>query len=326
MANLDKEETQAKITAFARQRLPFLFVIDASMNRGMVLSPEEAAKEGVLFDFGGISNYTAHPGKKRLVRFKSEPIPYEIYLHAFNNVVSHIHQGDTYLVNLTFPTLVTTDFSLKEIFHSSQAPFKLLVKNEFVVFSPEIFIRIKDNRISSFPMKGTIDAHIPDAEKIIMADEKEIFEHNTIVDLIRNDLAMVSKGVKVKRFRYIDRIQTNRKEILQVSSEITGELPGDYLSRLGEIIFTLLPAGSVTGAPKQKTLEIIRNTESDDRGFYTGICGYFDGTSLNSAVMIRFIEKTEKGLVFRSGGGITALSDAHSEYMELNDKIYVPII
>ena len=326
MTFLNKEETKAKITVFGQKRLSFLFVIDSSMNRGMVFLPDEAAKEGILFNFNGITNCDIELGKKHLSHFEFDPISFERYKSAFDVVVSHIHRGDTYLLNLTFPTPIKTDFTLEEIYNNSKAPFKLFVKDQFVVFSPEIFIRIKDNVISSNPMKGTIDAHVPDAEKIIIANEKEIFEHNTIVDLIRNDLAMVATGVKVNRFRYIDRIQTNRKEILQVSSEITGALEGDYFSRLGEIIFALLPAGSVTGAPKEKTLEIIRNVELDDRGFYTGVCGYFDGTSLVSAVMIRFIEKNGDMMVFRSGGGITALSDVKSEYLELLDKIYVPII
>ena len=145
------------------------------------------------------------------------------------------------------------------------------------------------------------------------------------MDLIRNDLSRVSTGVRVTRFRYIDRIQTNRGDLLQMSSEITGELQAGYRQRLGEILFSLLPAGSVTGAPKEKTVEIIRATESYSRGFYTGIFGYFDGHSLTSAVSIRFIEKTDSGLVYKSGGGITALSNLQDEYDEMVKKVYVPV-
>jgi para-aminobenzoate synthetase component 1 len=137
---------------------------------------------------------------------------------------------------------------------------------------------------------------------------------------------MVATGIRVNRFRYIDRLHTNRKDLLQVSSEISGILPVNFLSHLGEIIFALLPAGSVTGAPKEKTVQIIRDTETCDRGFYTGICGYFDGNSLDSAVMIRFIENTGSGMVFRSGGGVTALSNVVDEFRELIDKVYVPVV
>jgi para-aminobenzoate synthetase component 1 len=175
-------------------------------------------------------------------------------------------------------------------------------------------------------MKGTISATIPDAAETILADRKELYEHNTIVDLIRNDLAMVSTNVKVDRFRYVERIKSLKGDLLQVSSEISGELPDDYLCRLGTILFTLLPAGSVTGAPKESTVKIILEAESYERGFYTGIFGYFDGRSLDSAVMIRFIEFTENGPVYKSGGGITALSDLKSEYEEMIQKVYVPVV
>jgi para-aminobenzoate synthetase component 1 len=108
---------------------------------------------------------------------------------------------------------------------------------------------------------------------------------------------------------------------LQVSSEITGELPATYLSGLGDILFKMLPAGSVSGAPKQLTLAIIRQAEQEPRGYYTGVFGYFDGKELDSAVMIRFIEENNGKKYFRSGGGITVFSDPQKEYNEVIDKI-----
>ena len=157
-------------------------------------------------------------------------------------------------------------------------------------------------------------------------DQKELAEHYTIVDLIRNDLSRVAKKVKVDRFRYIDRIKTSNKDLLQVSSEVSGILPDDYPSAIGSILFELLPAGSISGAPKVKTLEIIREAEGQERGYYTGICGHFDGKNLDSGVMIRLVEKDEGELYYRSGGGITSMSDMESEYQEMLDKIYLPIV
>ena len=92
------------------------------------------------------------------------------------------------------------------------------------------------------------------------------------------------------------------------------------------MFFELLPAGSISGAPKQKTVEIIQEAESGPRGFYTGVFGYYDGKALDSGVMIRFIEKENDTFYYRSGGGITSKSDLESEYKELIQKIYVPII
>ena len=230
------------------------------------------------------------------------------------------------MLNLTFPTRIETDLTLDDIFHLSSAKYRLLVKDSFVVFSPEIFVQIHGGIISSFPMKGTIDAHLEDAEAIILGDAKELAEHTTIVDLIRNDLSIIAKHVRLEQFRYIDHIHTNQKDLLQVSSKISGELPADYHKHIGTILFDLLPAGSVTGAPKRKTVDIIKSVEPYNRGYYTGVFGYFDGSSLDSGVMIRFIEQTPGGPVYKSGGGITVSSSAEKEYEEMVDKVYVPIV
>ncbi len=110
-----------------------------------------------------------------------------------------------------------------------------------------------------------------------------------------------------------------------MSSEITGKLSADYHKHLGDILVTLLPAGSISGAPKVKTLKIIEAAENETRGYYTGVFGYFDGENLDSGVMIRFIEQKGDRLFYRSGGGITIQSDLRSEYQEAIDKVYVPI-
>ena len=233
--------------------------------------------------------------------------------------------GNSYLINLTQPTKIRINLTLEQIYYSSSARYKLLFDDHFVVFSPEIFVQIIDGCIYSFPMKGTIDASIKDAANVILNDPKETAEHYTIVDLIRNDLSMVSKKVEVKRFRYIETINTNEKKLLQVSSEIKGQLPANYYENLGNIVFTILPAGSVSGAPKQKTVEIINQVENYNRNYYTGVFGYFDGNNLDSGVMIRFIEKNGDDYIFKSGGGITLNSNPLAEYNELIDKVYVPI-
>lgn len=322
---ISRQEIVDKINLFSGGGDPFLFAIDSHGETGFVFSPGEAARHGILYDFNNTPPADG-TSPERNFRFDFSAPPADLYGKAFEKVAYHIKRGDTYLLNLTFQTKLDTDLTLGELFQAGRARFKLYVPGHFVLFSPEPFIRINGSEIVSSPMKGTIDAAVPCAEQKLLADEKEFYEHNTIVDLIRNDLSMVSTNVRVKRFRYIDRIRTNRGDLLQMSSEISGELPEGYLQRLGELIFTLLPAGSVTGAPKEKTVEIIREAESYDRGFYTGIFGFFDGQSLVSAVSIRYIEQTNLGLVFKSGGGITALSDAGSEYGEMLKKIYVPLV
>ena len=308
-----------------------------------------------------------------------EPPLYDDYERSFGIVKNNIMAGNSYLTNLTCKVPVSCNLSLEDIFNQAKGKYKLLLRkkrtqaedkthlkeeevqlkeeeeaqnkahlkeenieenlNPFVCFSPETFIRIKGGRIYSYPMKGTLDASLPDAEKQLMEDRKEAAEHATIVDLIRNDLSRVAENVRVDKYRYIDVLHTNKGDILQTSSEISGRLPEDYPHHLGEILAAQLPAGSITGAPKDKTMQIIQEAEGYNRGFYTGIMGIYDQGELNSAVMIRFIEeevfpsKTEeeknseasRKLYFKAGGGITSKSDCQKEYEEVIQKIYLPI-
>lgn len=315
-----------ELNEFGKNNIPFLFIIDFEFKKPLVY-PLNQLPENILFDIPGFSNCKpTETLNKKSVKITKFPVSFKHYQKAFKRVKSELDFGNTYLLNLTMPSQVSSTINLSEIFRYASAKFRLKFKNEFVCFSPEIFVRIKNGIISSYPMKGTIDARINHAADKIIQSKKEFSEHNTIVDLIRNDLSMVAKKVRVNRFRYIDKIITHESELLQVSSEINGQLEKNYADHIGSILFKLLPAGSISGAPKQKTLEIIKEAEQLERGYYTGIFGIFDGKNLESAVMIRYIEQVNGDLIYRSGGGITALSKAEEEYQELIDKVYVPII
>jgi para-aminobenzoate synthetase component 1 len=312
------------MNSYGKESIPFLFIIDFDMKKPEVYRTDELQENNIYPQIGNLNIKPETGEKLSAIQFDKNPISFSRYNEAFRKVMNAIEMGDSFLLNLTFPTEIRTNLQLKEIYIRSNAKYKLLYKDDFVIFSPEPFIRINNNVISSFPMKGTIDATIKDAEKILLESEKEISEHNTIVDLIRNDLSMVSEKVRVKRFRYVERIKTIDKELLQTSSEISGELPKNWKGNIGDIIFRLLPAGSISGAPKKRTCEIIRDAENYDRGYFTGIFGYFDGKSLDSAVMIRYIEKQGDKMFFKSGGGITSMSKAKEEYEEMIDKVYLP--
>lgn len=322
---ISRQEAIEKVNTWARKKKPFLWISSFDQKEHLVLDKQQAEKAQVFFKIGRHRNYSS-PKKKTLApySFQKRPINQEEYARSYQIVKDNLDYGNTYLVNLTKATKVETDLSLEQIFMHANAPYKLWIKDKLVVFSPEIFVKTQKGKISSFPMKGTIDAGIPHAEEIILNDKKEIAEHNTIVDLIRNDLSMISKNVKVKRFRYIDEVKTNQKTLLQVSSEIEGEISGDFFHHLGHHLSKLLPAGSISGAPKKRTLEIIQEAEQYERGFYTGTMAYFDGEELDSAVMIRYIEKVKNQLWFKSGGGITTFSQCEKEYKELIDKVYLP--
>lgn len=387
-----KQEIIDKINQLASQDEPFLFVINYQGDKAFIRLLSGINPEECLFDFEGRGNLS-HAWKETWkegtsekeiwkeeiseTTWQIEPPLYEDYERSFNIVKSNIMAGNSYLTNLTCRVPVSCNLSLEDIFHRAKGKYKLLLRRKrtqaedkahlkeenieenltpFVCFSPETFVRIKGGRIYSYPMKGTLDASLPNAEKLLMEDRKEAAEHATIVDQIRNDLSRVAEDVRVDKYRYIDVLHTNKGDILQTSSEISGRLPEDYRQHLGEILDAQLPAGSITGAPKDKTMQIIHEAEGYDRGFYTGIMGIYDHGELNSAVMIRFIEeetspvdfetdgeknfKASEGkgdeasegkrdeasrkLYFKAGGGITSKSGCRREYEEVIQKIYLP--
>lgn len=343
-----KQEIIDKINRLASQDEPFLFVINYQGDKAFIRQLSDINPEECLFDFEGRGNSSDemknNSEKIAEISWQIAPPLYEDYERSFGIVKNNIMAGNSYLTNLTCKVPVSCNLSLEDIFNQAKGKYKLLLRRKrnltpFVCFSPETFVRIKNGRIYSYPMKGTLDASLPDAEKQLMEDRKEAAEHATIVDLIRNDLSRVAENVRVDKYRYIDILHTNKGDILQTSSEISGRLPEDYRNHLGEILDAQLPAGSITGAPKDKTMQIIHEAEGYDRGFYTGIMGIYDQGELNSAVMIRFVEeeaspsKTEKGknsevsreLYFKAGGGITSKSDCRKEYEEVIQKIYLPI-
>ena len=380
-----KQEIIDKINRLASQDETFLFVINYQGNKAFIRQLSDINPEECLFDFEGRGNFSDemknNSEKIAEISWQIAPPLYEDYERSFDIVKNNIMAGNSYLTNLTCKVPVSCNLSLEDIFNQAKGKYKLLLRrkrnqaedkaqqkeeeeaqnkadkkeenieeisNPFVCFSPETFVRIKNGRIYSYPMKGTLDASLPDAEKQLMEDRKEAAEHATIVDLIRNDLSRVAENVRVDKYRYIDVLHTNKGDILQTSSEISGSLPEDYRQHLGEILDAQLPAGSITGAPKDKTMQIIHEAEGYDRGFYTGIMGIYDQGELNSAVMIRFIEeenspvvfeadgeknfkanegkepKESRELYFKAGGGITSKSDCRREYEEVIQKIYLP--
>jgi len=319
---MTKADAILKMNSLSYNNKSFVFIINYDITDCNVWETKEIPTD-ILINFPTFKNTKTFLGDKDF-SLQYTPIKRSIYTKGFLKVKEHLQRGDSYLVNYTAESKIESNFSISQIFQKSKAPYKLIYKDKFVVFSPETFITINHNKIQTFPMKGTIDANIYNAENIIYNDSKEKAEHATIVDLLRNDISKVAYKVSVDSYRYIDKIKTNKNEILQVSSKISGIL--HQTDKIGDIIFPLLPAGSVTGAPKKKTCEIINKTETHNRGFYSGIMGYYDGKgNLDSAVMIRFIEQRNNKLYFKSGGGITTLSDEEKEYNELIQKIYVPI-
>jgi len=319
---LNKKDGFTHINQLGQERKPFLFIISYDKTK-IFAQALDVLDDDIYYKLADWRNYPAQKREKDFT-FSKSPVSFLAYKKAFEHILVEIRSGNTYLLNLTFQTPIQSNLNLKEIFHYAKAKFKLYFKAQFICFSPERFVETQNNTIATYPMKGTIDADLPDAKQSILNNTKEMAEHVMIVDLMRNDLGIVGSDVKVEKFRYVEKIKAGKKELLQVSSKITAKLDEHWREHIGTLLNNLTPAGSVTGTPKKSTVNIINNIENYDRGFYTGIFGIFDGKDLRSGVMIRFIEEENDALVYKSGGGITIDSNSKSEYEELIDKIYLP--
>lgn len=319
------DEFRERMNRLGQLRVPFLFIVDFEMMRPLIFPLSEIDPARVLYEVNGITNAPSTGSVATGIRLESSPISPDDYRQKFSHVYERLTYGDSYLTNLTIKTEIHLRHTLRELFYASRARYKLLMEDSFLVFSPEIFIQLADGVIRSYPMKGTIDARIQDAAARILGDEKELAEHVTIVDLIRNDLSTVASDVQVERFRYLEKITAADRELLQVSSAISGTVTTHYAANYGDLLLGLLPAGSVSGAPKARTAAIIAASEGEPRGYYSGVFGLFNGAALDSGVMIRFIEQERDRFYYRSGGGITTRSTADKEYQEAIDKIYVPV-
>ncbi len=319
-AQMDNEHTRNNINEWGKRGVPFLFIIDFEQENPLAWPLDEIPAH-VHYNFNGITNRKHTTPLPHPIHFTKSPVGLDQYREKFDAVIRGLKKGDSYLLNLTSRTPVDTNLDLLTIYSNARSKYAICIEDQFVSFSPETFVRIEGNYIYTFPMKGTIDADLPDARQKIMEDRKEAAEHATIVDLMRNDLSRIGREVALLRFRYYEVLAVQGKNIGQVSSEIRATLPEDFTHQLGDILYSLLPAGSISGAPKQKTVELIRSIETEPRGYYTGVAFYYDRNTLDSCVLIRYLEKDG---FFRSGGGITAQSQLQNEYQEMIDKVYVP--
>ncbi|WP_313956864.1 aminodeoxychorismate synthase component I [Aliarcobacter cryaerophilus] len=309
------------LNKFGSLKEPFLFLISYDLKKTYIEKLQNLS-QNIKFEIDS-------KNKKNIKDYslKKYPISFIEYKKKFDLIQDEIKNGNSYLLNLTAQTKIDTNLTLDDIYEASSSLLKLRVKLDdldFVCFSPEKFIDIKDNKIYTYPMKGTIDSNLTDAKNILLNSKKELAEHTMVVDLLRNDLGKVAKNIKVEEFRTFSKIITKDRELFQTSSIISGDLQNNWQEKIGDILSNILPAGSITGTPKKSTIEILKNIENYDRGFYSGIVGIFDGINLQSFVLIRFIENINNELFYKSGGGITSDSIAKEEYEELLNKVYLP--
>ena len=190
--------------------IPFVFLVDYTGENAWAGPEEVALSLGITFAFDA-PFLPSEP-----VTFRKNPLAVAAYSEKFNQVQAGLQRGDSFLVNLTAETPIETELSIKEIFERADAPYKILVHDLFTSFSPETFVRIQGNEITSYPMKGTLAVSETNKEEDLRHDYKEKAEHATIVDLIRNDLSQVAFPIRVEKYQYIERVKRHTGELLSL--------------------------------------------------------------------------------------------------------------
>jgi para-aminobenzoate synthetase / 4-amino-4-deoxychorismate lyase len=249
----------------------------------------------------------------------------EDYCAKIQRIKEYIRAGDTYQVNLTDRIDTKFDASADEIFAtlSSRQPvsystFLHLADNYILSLSPELFFRVDKDRIVTRPMKGTMPRGLDSVEDVEIAlrlrdDEKNRAEHVMIVDLLRNDLGRICTmgSIQVEDLFSVEKYKT----LFQMTSTVSGTLNPEI--SYYEIFKSMFPSGSITGAPKIRTMQIIHELEQRPRGIYTGAIGFIapDRSSVFN-VAIRTLVLKDGQATMGVGGGIVADSDPMDEYRE----------
>lgn len=241
-----------------------------------------------------------------------------------------IRDGETYQVNYTLPcrfrytgNAAALYLALRQTQRVAYSGFLNFPEARVVSLSPELFIERRGNTLTTRPMKGTAGRGASTAEDEAIAehlrsDPKSRAENLMIVDLLRNDLGRVAQtgSVKVPALFEVETYET----LQQMTSTVTATL--DEETTLPEILKALFPCGSITGAPKHRTIQIIAELEQEARGIYTGAIGYIEpsGDFCFSVPIRTVVSETEGRGLMGVGSGIVYDSDAHAEYAEVQLK------
>lgn len=259
---------------------------------------------------------------------------YAEYLAKFNQVQQHLVAGDSYQLNLTLPLNLSTNnpnlfavyYQLSRSHPVSYASYLPFAPQSLISISPELFFKKIVNQIFVRPMKGTMPRGSTEAEDLANAeflahDAKNRAENLIIVDLLRNDLAKfcVGSSVKASDLFAIEKFQS----LFQMTSKIQADVPATI--SFAEIISGLFPCGSITGAPKLRTMQLIKQIEEYSRGAYSGAIGYIlPNNDMQFSVAIRTLSancKNPQQLELGVGGGITIKSDPAEEWAEIATKL-----
>lgn len=253
----------------------------------------------------------------------------ETYCNMVERTKEYIRNGDIFQAVLSRQFVTPYRDSLINAYRvlrtTNPSPYMVYMnmgEDEIMSTSPETLVSLKNGRLTTFPVagsrpRGKTDEEDQEFEKELLADEKELSEHNMLVDLGRNDLGKISEysSVEVTEYMMIHRYSKIMHICSQVESKIRQELDG-YSA-----IEAVLPAGTLSGAPKIRACQIIEELESEPRGIYGGALGYLDFTgNMDTCIAIRMAVKKNDKVYVQAGGGIVADSIPETEYEESENK------
>lgn len=274
-------------------------------------------------------------GKKaeeRPLKIKSDYRSYfskEQYCNMVVKAKEYIKEGDIFQVVLSNKIEAEIEGSILDAYRvlrsTNPSPYMFYFYSNDIEISgasPETLVKLENNKLYTFPLAGTRkrgkdEEEDLELEKELLADEKELAEHNMLVDLGRNDIGKISEinSVKVDKYMSIEKFS----HVMHIGSTVSGTLRSDKDAL--DAIDSILPAGTLSGAPKLRACEIINELEGNKRGIYGGAIGYIDFTgNLDMCISIR-LAFAKNGKVFvRSGAGIVADSVPENEYEECINK------
>lgn len=309
-----------------RQKIFLIIGVDA---QNVERSYAEAGEKLVQME-----NIIKYGDKKRFqpLTLKSEITPrYTVdeYAEMVRKAKHYIHEGDIFQVVLSNPLRAEAEGSLFDTYRviraTNPSPYMFYFSSDDIEIagaSPETLVKLDNGRLNTFPLAGTrprggTREEDQAFEEELLSDEKELAEHNMLVDLGRNDIGKISQlgTVKVEKYLEIERFS----HVMHIGSTVTGTIMEGKDSI--DAVDAILPAGTLSGAPKFRACEIIEELEQDKRGIYGGAIGYIDlSGNLDVCIAIRLVYKKNGIICIRSGAGIVADSDPVKEAQECINK------
>ena len=255
--------------------------------------------------------------------------PKEKYCQMVEKAKHYIHEGDIFQVVLSNPMRAKAEGSLFDTYRvlraTNPSPYMFYFSSDDIELagaSPETLVKLEDKKLTTFPLAGTRPrGKTPEEDKELEADlhqdEKELAEHNMLVDLGRNDIGKISElgSVKVEKYLTVERYSC----VMHLGSTVTGTIKKGKDAI--DAVDAILPAGTLSGAPKFRACQIIQELEQSKRGIYGGAIGYVDFTgNLDVCIAIRLVYKKKDEICIRSGAGIVADSVPEKEFEECQNK------